>query len=421
MKKLIIVSVASVLLMGCNEKKVEYFEDGKTVRLEYEVNGDGKVDGPFKQYYRNGNVEILAEFDSEMPTGDVTLFDEKGNIKSKVTYKKDSWGELIQETFTDPRDNQVYPITKIGNQVWLAQNLNYAMEGSFCFDNKVASCDEDYHVRFGRHYTIQAALKACPDGWHLPNNDEWSELIDYVSGTSEQFVVERLLNAKAGSMGTCHQKSAYTKETVCLLNPYGFNLHFAGDFYNGKFEDIGASLWTSTYLSKTFASIVYVVGYEYSGAKQDEDLQFGASRLDEASAHSVRCIKGEPNYALEETVTSGVSSAAPNKDIGEEIISNFNMYTKLQDACFENFEEVCSLAKTGFTLPSSKAFKFGEMNNPMGIYATIKTAQASCPKGGKWEIYAEKKGKTLKYKCKVNPGCESLTSRLTKFCEVSVK
>ena len=421
MKKLIIASVASICLMGCHEKKVEYFEDGKTVRLEYEVDGDGKVDGQFKHYYRNGNVEFLGEFKNGFPKGVGTIFDENGTVKNKVTYKYD-YMYLIQDKFTDPRDNKVYPIAKIGKQVWLAQNLSYEIEGSLCMEKDGYTCKHGYE-EFGRHYTWEAAMKACPDGWHLPNNDEWNELFEYVAGVSEQVVLEKLmyLDGVGGGSSTCYKPTFGSGKMNCLHNPYGFNLRFAGAYENGKLDNVyeWTMLWSASKLKNNVVSMVYAFSPNLD--EDYQDIKLGVAKLDEKPAFSVRCIKGEPNYALEETVTSGVSSAAPNKDIGEEIISNFNMYTKLQDACFENFEEVCSLAKTGFTLPSSKAFKFGEMNNPMGIYATIKTAQASCPKGGKWEIYAEKKGKTLKYKCKVNAGCESLTSRLKKICEVSVK
>lgn len=379
MKKLIIASVASVLLMGCNEKKVEYFEDGKTVRLEYEVNGDGEVDGPFKQYYRNGNVEISAKYDEGIPTGDVTIFDENGAVKSKVTYKPD-YKNLLQETFTDPRDNKVYPITKIGKQIWLAQNLNYEMDGSYCFEKNGFSCTGGY-VEYGRHYTKDAALKACPEGWHLPNNDEWNELIEYVGGVSEQLVLERLLDTRDldGDCSTSYE----TKKTTCVLNPYGFNLLSAGNFENGKYDEAGISLWSSTEPPNAKYADLF---FAFPSFLRDEnaekyDLHMGGVELNEKPALSVRCIKGEPNYALEGNATSGVESVVPNKDVGEEIISNFNMYTKLQDACFENDGEICSLVRTGFTLPSSKTFKYGEINKPKGIYAATKTTQGSCPKG----------------------------------------
>ena len=74
-------------------------------------------------------------------------------------------------TIVDARDGQKYQWTKIDGVVWMAENLNYAMDGSFCYDNNPANC-----AKYGRLYTWDAAMKACTTGWHLPTREEWDEL-----------------------------------------------------------------------------------------------------------------------------------------------------------------------------------------------------------------------------------------------------
>ena len=82
-------------------------------------------------------------------------------------------------TFTDPRDRQVYNTIDIGTQVWFAENLNYETSNSHWYDNDSVNGDI-----YGRLYNLDEALNACPTGWHLPNDAEWTELFDYLGGAA---------------------------------------------------------------------------------------------------------------------------------------------------------------------------------------------------------------------------------------------
>ena len=131
------------------------------------------------------------------------------------------YGEVL-----DDRDGQVYKTIQIGNQVWMAQNLNYERsEGdyggdSYCYNDEPDSC-----TTTGRLYTWYLAKHVCPVRWHLPTNEEWQELFDFVGDTHKllsekhpygNFLDEYGFSARLGRT----RKGSYSNVT------YGEDTHF---------------------------------------------------------------------------------------------------------------------------------------------------------------------------------------------------
>lgn len=211
--------------------------------------------------------------------------------------------------FTDARDGQVYKTVTIGTQTWMAENLNYRYVGvkynykgntsdstSWCYDNKASNCD-----KYGRLYTWSAVMDSaaqfnvnagtqcgygktctpksphrgiCPEGWHVPTNEEYGTLYTCIGGSS---TAGSLLKSTSGwsSSGNGSDK-------------YGFSVLPAGYrsndccFYN---EGYYANLWSASEYNDTRAWYQYF-RYTYGDANQsDSNKSYG---------RSLRCLKDTP-------------------------------------------------------------------------------------------------------------------------------
>jgi uncharacterized protein (TIGR02145 family) len=144
-------------------------------------------------------------------------------------------------TFTDSRDGKTYKTVKIGNQVWMAENLNYkTSSGSWVYENI-----QDNASIYGRLYDWETADNVCPSGWHLPSDDEWKQL-EMAIGMSQSEV--DVMDARGTDEGY-KLKAIGTWQWPDGTDEYGFAALPGGQCANyNNFYDIEyfAYFWTST-------------------------------------------------------------------------------------------------------------------------------------------------------------------------------
>ena len=166
-------------------------------------------------------------------------------------------------TFVDSRDNHEYKWVKIGQQIWMAENLAYlpritipsiasiveACYYVYDFDgnNESDAITTANYLEYGALYNYVSSQRACPSGWHLPSDQEWMEL-EITLGMSPAEVnlrTERL----SGNVGTKLKSQDQWIENGGGTNESGFEALPSG-VYNGivGFKDISEKtlFWTST-------------------------------------------------------------------------------------------------------------------------------------------------------------------------------
>jgi uncharacterized protein (TIGR02145 family) len=191
-----------------------------------------------------------------------------------------------------------YETIEIGTQTWMAENLDYVVEGSKCYSNDPAKCDE-----YGSLYTWATAMALpascnysnstcsgeiqsphqgiCPDGWHIPSSEDWGKLSRYVDGTSGTFAgcesstAGRYLKATSG----WRDNGNGTDLVGFSALPGGYYSNLGGGFSSGG--QVGE--WWSA--SESDRGWVYICLMSYYGefARWNDNSQ--------SDLLSVRCIK----------------------------------------------------------------------------------------------------------------------------------
>ena len=244
----------------------------------------------------------------------------------------------VEGVLIDERDGKTYKVVKIGDQVWMAENLNYDdsvatpdLKGnSWCYEEKAENC-----AASGRLYAWVAAKEACPSGWHLPTNDEFKTLIAYVG---DKYTAGKYLKSQNG---WDHDGNG--------TDDYGFSALPAGS-WNPPIVIDGDTLiysYSDGYGEHIafWSAIESVSGGVFAMVLDCYEDYARISRHDKSSGFSVRCVQGLPPQSSSSARIESSSSEAWDWSVPKE--SYFNPNVKYGTMTDERDGKVYKTVKIG--------------------------------------------------------------------------
>ena len=193
--------------------------------------------------------------------------------------------ELESNIFIDPRDNKRYKTVKIGNQTWLAENLNYSGNNNSVgvyYGSGTTPGNAEPFAKAGRLYTYAEALTVAPPGYHLPSDAEWDTLVNFIGGATGGGTKLKSRNSEQPQNAAWNLNSGNPGDGT---DNYGFT-GLPGGYRaaDSSFYNVGnhGYWWSST---ADGASNAFRRNLNYNNA------DVGRASISKAASFSVRCLK----------------------------------------------------------------------------------------------------------------------------------
>ena len=185
----------------------------------------------------------------------------------------------VGSTFTDERDGREYYQVEAGGKTWMRENLAWKGLG-VPYGNYVAMRDV-----FGHYYTWDEAMEACPEGWRLPSDADWTALADgAVAGADIPGLAGKVmgnLSFNDSKLWAYWRDVTITDELKLSVMPTGFAV--VGE---GKYNFTGVSEY-AVFWTADEAEDQAVIRYIY----QDKDIVYRTWMPKGQFAATVRCVK----------------------------------------------------------------------------------------------------------------------------------
>ena len=254
---------------------LEYDTYGKTCLMDGSIVA-GEITASNKYVCDSGIFREAKRLEIALDKGCVS-YTEGDEIRKQLSAKKDSvyqcnsnlWIASIDYGYgsvTDSRDNKVYKTIVIGDQTWMAENLNYSDSyyQSSCYKSSEDSCS-----KYGRYYTWTVAMDGggrfsnkglycgydktctpiypvrgiCPEGWHLPSSSEWETLYSAMGSSPYAMQAQGFVKwyKATDDYGFSALPLGFYDGETCVCANTEFWSSSESSYYNAYYWSLGAS------------------------------------------------------------------------------------------------------------------------------------------------------------------------------------
>lgn len=275
--------------MACTDYQSEWEDDNQAFAQGSTPQASALADSLKKM--PESTVQVSGTYDCRMFKCALTDYLNPSLLASNA------YGEIL-----DARDNQVYKTIAIGDQVWMAQNMNYVSTDGNADDGVSSWClsdNENNCLLYGRLYTWSAAMNmdavantakvvaydkaqgACPKGWRVPSYEDWAKLVKNVDAANGDEKIGNSLKSVTSWAGIDG-----------LTDTFGFSAVAGGErSLDGNYAKEASIFesWINEQGDGGLASVWTISSDEASSS----ELSFDNNQVIKASGHYLRCIWGK--------------------------------------------------------------------------------------------------------------------------------
>ena len=384
-----------------NENEISY-NPNPFIESKYFYIGDDTIGVFSEDGYNDMSIRCLKD--------DINFIQKSENLKEKkLQTHQFKIGNLVKDI-----DGNEYKTVVIGKQEWFSENLKTSKynDGSVIpeindkeswkknLQKKSAKAENksDYNKSDARtiygyknenkvkeilyNWNAVNTKSLCPIGWHIPSNDEWNILVDYLGG-------KEVAGGKLKMLSSLWKYPNF--DTINLVGFNGIPSGFIDENFSESYHEKEMEIWWS--------STLHNEAYAYGKTIYNEDDEVLSYMYNKNSGFPVRCLKNDKDFIkieMKNSVKNSVNDIEGNTyetiKIGNQEwfienlkTSKYNDGSSIKNVIKDNkWEKLNSGAWCYYNNDEKFNSDYGKLYNWYAISSTINGNKNVCPTG--WHV-----------------------------------